>query len=228
MAISKANQTTRRLNTLSNKGIKNRARVELEHNLNLFEEHTGKKVTTENKNGQLSIKTPKNLSQDERETFNAILDSFLNDPTSTLSGIKQEFKNVPSGLKQSGTKYTEQQKAELIDKSQRIVKEHAIEKMYASDVLQKVWEVVDANDWNTTDVLNAMMGLGTLYAVGEEKEDFNTEYSRLGFLLGEDEKEIPFDLLSQKQARDDEGKLSGGAIQDQIIDYLLEVLEARK
>lgn len=228
MARTKTQETTQRLRSMQRKGVANRTRYELEHNLELFEQHTGKKVINKLESDLFSLRTPRNLSPSERNTLDLILDSFLNDPLSTLEGITQAFKGVPSGLKEDGKEYSLGERASLIDKADRIRKEHAIKDMYASTVLQNIWAQADVNDWNTTDVLNAMMGVGTLYANNEEeKSQFNEEYSSLSFLLGENEKELPFNLLTQKQARKG-GLLEGAKIEGQIVDYLLEVLEGKK
>lgn len=211
-------QASLRLKSMYNNNIVNRARFEFEHNLELFEEHTGQKVFERDENGMVTkLKTPRTLDENERFVFDAILNEFLNDPQTTKKGINEQFKNVPSGLKQSGKTYNTSEKAELIDKMERIKLEHTIKRLYASGEQQRIWTLAKDNNWNTTDVLNAMLEVGRMI----DENDTQTKFESIGVLLGESSTPWDESYLNEYDA----GEMTK---EELVIDFLLNVLEAGK
>lgn len=200
--MTKAQQASTRLRSLYNKGVHNRATDQLEHNLELFEDNTG--ITL---GGKYGMTAPKNTPPELKTVLNAIIDDFLNDSTTTLDSIKNEFKKLPSGLKQSGKKYSVAEQARALDIAERMKKEQAIKQSIGSEQYRFMWSVAKEQGFTTADMIDAM------YSVATGEISVSIEQLVLGEGLTNDDEYDYFDPNS---------------FEDATIDYLLNVMEVRR
>lgn len=200
--MTKAQTASKRLSSLYNKGVHNRATDQLEHNLDLFEKNTG--ITL---GGKYGMTAPRNTPPEYKAVLNAIIDDFLNDDTTTLSGIKEQFKQLPSGLKQSGKKYSVGEQARAIDIADRLKKEQAIKNAIGSEQYRFMWSVAKEQGFTTADMIDAMYSVAT--------GDISVSIEQL--VLGDS-------LLVE----DDYSYFDPNSFEDATIDYLLNVMEVRR
>ena len=95
-------KAAQRVASLSRAGIHNRATEQLWHDLSIFEETTGKEL-----GGSTGLLPPKNLTENERVVYDAIIEQFLEDPTSTVKGVRTEFKKVQKVREEARRQYLE-------------------------------------------------------------------------------------------------------------------------
>lgn len=199
--MTKTQQASNRLRSLYNKGIHNRATDQLEHNLELFEQNTG--ITL---GGKYGMTAPRGTSPEMKTVLDAIINDFLDDPSTTLDGIKESFKNLPSGLKQSGKKYSIAEQARAIDIAERMRKEQAIKNTIGSDQYRFMWSIAKEQGFSTADMLDAM------YSVATGEIDISIEQLVLG----------------EGMSDDDYSYFDPNSFEDATIDYLLNVMEVRR
>lgn len=200
--MTNAQQASNRLRSLYGHGVHNRATDELEHNLETWENLTGKTL-----GGKYGMSAPRGTTAEEKFALDAIIENFLSDNTSTLQGIKESFKNVPSGMKKSGKKYSVGEQARALDIAERMQKEQAIKQAIGSNQYRFMWSVAKEQGFSTADMIDAMYSVAT--------GDISVSVEQL--VLGE-------------------GLAYGGdysffdenSFEDATIDYLLNVMEVRR
>jgi hypothetical protein len=196
---------SKRIGTLSKHGVNNRAMEELSHELKLWEEHTGKKLTGKHEGYEMTA--PKGTSFMERHLLNDIIYTFLTDPTTTLKGIKETYKNLPNNVNKRIRKRSVGEQAYAIDIAERMRKEQVVKNTVGSKQYHYMWNIYKDNykdDYDYKDYLEAM------YAVTTGEVSYGIE----ALVLGEG---IDYTSISTE---DD--------FEDATIDYLLRVMEARR
>lgn len=203
--MTQAQIASKRIGALSSHGVKNRAMTELSHELDLWEKHTGKKLTGTHEGYEMTA--PKGTTKREKDLLNSIIDTFLNDETSTLKGIKEQFKQLPSGTKKSGKKYSLGEQAKSLDIAERMRKEQVVKNTVGSKQYHYMWNIYKDNykkDYDYSEYLEAM------YAVTTNDVSYGLE----AMVLGEG---IDYTSISTDED-----------FEDATIDYLLSVMEARR
>lgn len=192
-----------RLSDLYNKGVHNRATYQLEHDLDLWEQATGKTL-----GGKYGMTAPRNATPEEKFALDAIINNFNEDNSTTLQGIKEQFKNMPSGMKTSGKKYSVGEMAHALDVAERMRKEQAIKQSIGSDQYKFMWSVAKEQGFKTSDMLDAMYDIVT--------GDISVPVEQL--ILGEG-------LLFNDS---DYYYTDENSFEDATINYLLNVMEVRR
>ena len=141
--MSLSAKAAQRFKSLAKAGVDNKARNLLEHNLKLFAKSVDKPLTgnityfkrdekgnivTDERYGEpivesMSLGKPKGLTSTEVTVYDSIINEFLEDPTSTVKGIRSEFKKVQELREKARREYLESKisantkNQELIQKS---------------------------------------------------------------------------------------------------------------
>lgn len=118
----------RRIKRLRSEGIDNFATKQLEAELSVFYKRSGLK-----KRGY-GVSIDSRMTSAQKREMSMIIRSFLRNPTSTLTGIKEEAKNI------TGETLTAKEAAQVVDESGNfILSDKAISESLASDILKDVY-----------------------------------------------------------------------------------------
>ena len=204
--MTNAQQASSKLKVLQNRGINNRAMEELSHELDLWEKHTGKKLSGRLEGYEMTA--PKGTTKREKDLLNSIIDTFLQDETTSIKSIEKKFDELPTSVKKSGKEYSIGEKAHALDVAERMRKEQVIKNVHGSDQYNYMWSIYKDNykdKYTYKDYLEAM------YAVTADDSDIsNIETMVLGEGLHFDKPTTDADF------------------EDTTIEYLLNVMEARR
>ena len=160
-------EVTTRLRFSENNNVNTRAVSHLEHNLDIFFERTGLEPR-----GARGVLPPDGMTHEQEDIFNDILEQFMNDSLSAQE-IKEEYSKLPKEDKKSRASMKD--KAEQIEKAQRVANDERLRQNLYSTILQEVFTLTRDNKWNTNSVYNAMIdALDELDEgfIGDTREDY--------------------------------------------------------
>ena len=160
-------EVTTRLRFSEKNDVNTRAVSHLEHNLDIFFERTGLEPR-----GARGVLPPEGMTHEQEDIFNVILEQFMSDSMSA-GEIKEEYSKLPKEDKKKRASMKD--KAEQIEKMQRVANDERLRQNLYSTILQEVFTLTRDNKWNTNSVYNAMIdALDELDEgfIGDTREDY--------------------------------------------------------
>lgn len=162
-----------RIRELKKAGVDSNALRQLEQGLNLFYAKHDRV-----KSGKWGTLISDKMSAREKRELRGMLNSFINDPTSTKRGIRSEyFDLIRAREKITGNKAKRYKSvstmSKVVDKARNILESARIQSQVPSDVIKEMWQQQRANGWDVDDVKRELLSMADSGVSNSDVESYN-------------------------------------------------------